>query len=169
MSGSRGERHRFVSRSPPGRHEIGGQDRQPRVHQTPPGQARHRLHETETRPHEAQREKQDALEPGERVSEARHPIYLGLALLATGEALAVGSWPALTIVLSGIIPTFAWRARAEEKLLSRTFGDRYTLYRQRINIFSKSCPTTLDTITFAPCIQRQGATDYSPSQRIYSR
>src|SRR5262245_45269756 len=38
----------------------------------------------------------------------RHPIYLGLALLATGEALAFGSWPALAIVLSGIVPTFAW-------------------------------------------------------------
>jgi protein-S-isoprenylcysteine O-methyltransferase Ste14 len=61
----------------------------------------------------------------------RHPIYLGFALLATGEALAFGSWPALTIALSGIIPSFAWRARAEEKLLSRTFDDRYTVYRQR--------------------------------------
>jgi protein-S-isoprenylcysteine O-methyltransferase Ste14 len=61
----------------------------------------------------------------------RHPIYLGLALLAKGEALAFGSWPALMIVLSGVVPTFAWRARAEEKLLSRTFGERYAVYRQR--------------------------------------
>jgi protein-S-isoprenylcysteine O-methyltransferase Ste14 len=61
----------------------------------------------------------------------RHPIYLGLALLAMGEALAFGSWPALVIVLSGIVPTFAWRARAEEKLLNRTFGQRYAVYRQR--------------------------------------
>ena len=61
----------------------------------------------------------------------RHPIYLGLALLAMGEALAFGSWPALMIVLSGVVPTFAWRARAEEKLLSRTFGERYAVYRQR--------------------------------------
>ena len=61
----------------------------------------------------------------------RHPLYLGLALLAMGEALAFGSWPALLIVLSGIVPTFAWRARAEEKLLSRTFGERYAVYRQR--------------------------------------
>src|SRR5829696_533435 len=36
----------------------------------------------------------------------RHPIYLGLALLAMGQALAFGSWPALTIVLFGIVPTF---------------------------------------------------------------
>jgi protein-S-isoprenylcysteine O-methyltransferase Ste14 len=61
----------------------------------------------------------------------RHPIYLGLTLLAIGQALAFGSWPALVIVLSGIVPTFAWRARAEEKLLSRTFGERYAVYRQR--------------------------------------
>src|SRR5215207_3522751 len=61
----------------------------------------------------------------------RHPIYLGLALLAMGEALAFGNWPALGIVLTGIVPTFAWRARAEEKLLDRTFGERYEVYRQR--------------------------------------
>jgi protein-S-isoprenylcysteine O-methyltransferase Ste14 len=61
----------------------------------------------------------------------RHPIYLGLALLAMGEAFAFGSWAAVAIVLFGIVPTFAWRARAEEKLLSRTFGERYEVYRQR--------------------------------------
>jgi protein-S-isoprenylcysteine O-methyltransferase Ste14 len=64
----------------------------------------------------------------------RHPIYLGLALLAMGEALAFSSWPALMIVLFGIVPTFAWRARAEEKLLSSTFGERYAVYRQRTNM-----------------------------------
>jgi protein-S-isoprenylcysteine O-methyltransferase Ste14 len=61
----------------------------------------------------------------------RHPIYLGLALLAIGEAIAFGSRPALMIVLSGIVPTFAWRARMEEKLLSHTFGERYAVYQQR--------------------------------------
>jgi protein-S-isoprenylcysteine O-methyltransferase Ste14 len=61
----------------------------------------------------------------------RHPIYLGLALLAIGEALAFASWPAFIIVLYAIVPTFAWRARAEEKLLGRTFGESYALYRQR--------------------------------------
>jgi protein-S-isoprenylcysteine O-methyltransferase Ste14 len=37
----------------------------------------------------------------------RHPVYLGLALLAMGEALAFGSWPAFLVVLFG---TGAWRA-----------------------------------------------------------
>jgi protein-S-isoprenylcysteine O-methyltransferase Ste14 len=61
----------------------------------------------------------------------RHPIYLGLALLAMGQALAFSNWPALMIVLSGIVPTFVWRARVEEQLLIRTFGERYAVYRQR--------------------------------------
>ncbi len=61
----------------------------------------------------------------------RHPIYLGLALLAMGEALAFNSWPAVLIVLSGIVPSFVWRARTEEELLRRTFGERYALYRKQ--------------------------------------
>jgi protein-S-isoprenylcysteine O-methyltransferase Ste14 len=61
----------------------------------------------------------------------RHPIYLGFVLLAIGEALAFGSWPALLIVLCGMLPTFVWRARAEERLLSRTFGERYAVYARR--------------------------------------
>lgn len=61
----------------------------------------------------------------------RHPIYLGLALLAMGQALAFGSWPAFLIVLFGVVPTFAWRGLAEDKLLSRTFGEPHEVYRQR--------------------------------------
>ena len=61
----------------------------------------------------------------------RHPIYLGFILLATGQALAFGSWPALMIVPFGILPTFAWRAYAEERLLGEMFGARYAAYRQR--------------------------------------
>jgi len=68
----------------------------------------------------------------------RHPIYLGLALLAMGEALAFASWPALTIVVSAVIPTLVWRARSEERLLSCTFGDRYTVYRQRTRMMRNS-------------------------------
>jgi protein-S-isoprenylcysteine O-methyltransferase Ste14 len=61
----------------------------------------------------------------------RHPIYLGLASIAMGNALAFGNWPALTIVAFGILPTFAWRASSEEKLLGRLFGERYAVYRRR--------------------------------------
>jgi protein-S-isoprenylcysteine O-methyltransferase Ste14 len=61
----------------------------------------------------------------------RHPIYLGFSVMAMGQALAFSSRPAFLILLSGIVPTFAWRAYAEEKLLSRAFGGRYALYRKR--------------------------------------
>jgi protein-S-isoprenylcysteine O-methyltransferase Ste14 len=61
----------------------------------------------------------------------RHPIYLGLALVAMGEALAFNNWSAFLIVLFGIVPTFAWRARSEETVLSLTFGERYALYRKQ--------------------------------------
>lgn len=61
----------------------------------------------------------------------RHPIYLGLALLAMGEAVAFGSWPAVAVVFSAIVPTFMWRASAEESLLAGTFGERYAVYRKQ--------------------------------------
>jgi protein-S-isoprenylcysteine O-methyltransferase Ste14 len=59
----------------------------------------------------------------------RHPIYLGLSMLTLGQALAFASWPAVVVLLAGILPTFVWRALAEEKLLTATFGDRYALYQ----------------------------------------
>ena len=61
----------------------------------------------------------------------RHPIYLGLSLLAMGEAVAFGSWPAAAVVFSAIVPTLVWRARAEERLLAATFGGRYAVYRRQ--------------------------------------
>jgi protein-S-isoprenylcysteine O-methyltransferase Ste14 len=64
----------------------------------------------------------------------RHPIYLGFIVLAMGEALAFSSWPAVLVVLVAIVPTFVWRACAEERLLAHTFGDRYSRYRKHTKI-----------------------------------
>jgi protein-S-isoprenylcysteine O-methyltransferase Ste14 len=61
----------------------------------------------------------------------RHPIYLGLSMLAMGEALAFSSWPAVLVVFSSIVPTFVWRACAEERLLADAFGERYARYRKQ--------------------------------------
>ncbi|RWH71711.1 isoprenylcysteine carboxylmethyltransferase family protein [Mesorhizobium sp.] len=61
----------------------------------------------------------------------RHLIYLGLMMLAMGEALAFSSLPAVLVVFSTIVPTFVWRARAEERLLAETFGERYAHYRKQ--------------------------------------
>lgn len=64
----------------------------------------------------------------------RHPIYLGLSLLALGEAIAFASWPAVLAVLAVVVPSFLWRARVEEKVLLEVFGERYRLYRHRTKI-----------------------------------
>ena len=61
----------------------------------------------------------------------RHPIYLGLSMLALGEALAFSSWPAVVLVLSAIVPTFLWRTWAEERLLTDMFGEHYAHYRKQ--------------------------------------
>ncbi len=64
----------------------------------------------------------------------RHPIYLGFSLLALGEAIAFGSMPAVLAVIAVVIPSFLWRAREEEKLLLRVFGERYLLYQKHTKI-----------------------------------
>jgi protein-S-isoprenylcysteine O-methyltransferase Ste14 len=64
----------------------------------------------------------------------RHPIYLGFSMLALGQALAFAGWPAFVVLLGGIIPTFVWRALAEEKLLTATFDRRYALYRAQTKL-----------------------------------
>jgi protein-S-isoprenylcysteine O-methyltransferase Ste14 len=64
----------------------------------------------------------------------RHPIYVGLAVLAVGEALAFRNWPALLTVLCGIVPTFVWRARAEEAVLRQAFGESHALYRKQTKV-----------------------------------
>lgn len=61
----------------------------------------------------------------------RHPIYLGLSILAMGQAIAFSSWPAIAVVFCAIVPTFAWRAWAEERLLADTIGERYAAYRKQ--------------------------------------
>jgi protein-S-isoprenylcysteine O-methyltransferase Ste14 len=64
----------------------------------------------------------------------RHPIYLGLSLLALGEAIAFGSTPAILAVLAGVVPSFLWRARVEEELLIKVFGERYLIYRKHTKV-----------------------------------
>jgi Phospholipid methyltransferase len=96
----------------------------------------------------------------------RHPIYLGLSMLAMGEALAFNSGPTFVILLSGIVATFVWRARAEEKPLSRAFGERYAHYRMQtkmmIPYLSKPWPTMPRPSQPHPAAPR-GAEPSSPS------
>ena len=60
----------------------------------------------------------------------RHPIYTGLLVALTGTALYDGRWRALLgLVLFAI--GFWLKARSEEDLLEREFGEEYHSYRAR--------------------------------------
>src|SRR5262245_12661222 len=61
----------------------------------------------------------------------RHPIYLGLALVAMGHAVAFDSVPALLTVLICVLPSFVWRAFEEERVLVSVFGEQYVSYRKQ--------------------------------------
>lgn len=64
----------------------------------------------------------------------RHPIYMGLNLLALGTAI----WVPTAIVWAGFVLMIIGsdlRGRAEEKLLAQTFGDAYRDYCSRTQRF----------------------------------
>jgi protein-S-isoprenylcysteine O-methyltransferase Ste14 len=61
----------------------------------------------------------------------RHPIYSGLIVMALGTAINYGRFLgfALTVALAA---SFWWKARAEERIISRHFPDAYGEYRKRV-------------------------------------
>lgn len=60
----------------------------------------------------------------------RHPIYTGLLLLFTGNAIIVGDYRGIIAVLIVFI-SFWFKLTKEEKLLTDNFGNQYTEYRKR--------------------------------------
>lgn len=62
----------------------------------------------------------------------RHPIYTGLLLLFTGNALVVGDWRGVLAVV--IIFVSLWlKLRTEERWLSNYFGVAYINYKAKTN------------------------------------
>jgi protein-S-isoprenylcysteine O-methyltransferase Ste14 len=60
----------------------------------------------------------------------RHPIYTGLLVALAGTAVYDGRWRAL-LGLAFFAIGFWMKARSEEKLLEREFGEEYRSYRAR--------------------------------------
>ena len=60
----------------------------------------------------------------------RHPIYTGLLLLFTGNALIVGDYRAILAVVI-VLLSFWLKIRNEETLMAATFGAEYDTYRRR--------------------------------------
>jgi protein-S-isoprenylcysteine O-methyltransferase Ste14 len=59
----------------------------------------------------------------------RHPIYTGLLGMLVGTGLLGGGWTLALAVVAAAYITF--KARAEERLMTDTFGARYAAYRRR--------------------------------------
>ncbi|MBI1797277.1 MAG: isoprenylcysteine carboxylmethyltransferase family protein [Candidatus Eisenbacteria bacterium] len=75
-----------------------------------------------------------ALETGGLYARIRHPGYLGAWLIALGGALAFGGGIALPLVLvMGLL--LRNRARREDAMLERRFGDGFRAYRDRTGRF----------------------------------
>jgi protein-S-isoprenylcysteine O-methyltransferase Ste14 len=59
----------------------------------------------------------------------RHPIYLGVIIIASGIPVYCSSLGGF-LIMSALIPIFLNRIRMEERLLIEEFGDAYRGYRE---------------------------------------
>jgi protein-S-isoprenylcysteine O-methyltransferase Ste14 len=65
----------------------------------------------------------------------RHPLYVAYMLETVGVPLLFNTWSPLLLTLLTFVPLERHRARYEEGLLRRTFGDEYTRYAARTPAF----------------------------------
>jgi protein-S-isoprenylcysteine O-methyltransferase Ste14 len=63
---------------------------------------------------------------------ARHPIYTGLLLMGLGTAINYGRLIGF-ILLFSVCGAIWWKARQEERIMSRHFPDAYAEYRTRVH------------------------------------
>ncbi|MGH7176419.1 MAG: protein-S-isoprenylcysteine O-methyltransferase [Tepidisphaeraceae bacterium] len=61
----------------------------------------------------------------------RHPMYTSLLLYSVGQALVIPNWVAGPSYLIAIAILFAFRVRAEERMMLDQFGDAYAEYMTR--------------------------------------
>ena len=62
----------------------------------------------------------------------RNPMYLGMAIVSAGLALAIGSIAALVLVAVAMLAVDRFVIRKEEAYLSRKFGADYDEYRGEV-------------------------------------
>lgn len=62
----------------------------------------------------------------------RHPIYTGLIVMALGTAINVGR-PLGFVLFVGLCGGLWWKARQEERIMSRHFPNAYADYRARVH------------------------------------
>jgi protein-S-isoprenylcysteine O-methyltransferase Ste14 len=62
----------------------------------------------------------------------RHPIYTGLIVMALGTAINYGRVIGLGLLVA-LCGSLWWKARQEERIMSRHFPDAYTNYKARVH------------------------------------
>jgi protein-S-isoprenylcysteine O-methyltransferase Ste14 len=62
---------------------------------------------------------------------ARHPIYTGLIAMAVGTAMNYGRATGFVVLVS-LCGGLWWKARQEERVMSRHFPDTYAAYKTRV-------------------------------------
>lgn len=67
----------------------------------------------------------------------RHPMYLGILLVATGGLLLYRTWTFVFVLFH--FPTLVIRARREEQVLEAEFGERWLAYRRRVPAGLPAC------------------------------
>ncbi|CAN5304798.1 isoprenylcysteine carboxylmethyltransferase family protein [soil metagenome] len=60
----------------------------------------------------------------------RHPIYSGLLLLFSGNAIIVGDYRAI-IAVAIVFFSFWYKLKKEERILTETFGEKYSAYKNK--------------------------------------
>jgi protein-S-isoprenylcysteine O-methyltransferase Ste14 len=61
----------------------------------------------------------------------RHPSYLGLLMIMTGEAVSMVSLGSFIIVVLPVTLSIFYRIHVEEKLLNEEFGEKYIDYKRK--------------------------------------
>lgn len=63
-------------------------------------------------------------------SKIRNPIYVAGEVFLVGAAMVTGKWLLLLLVVA-LVPVQVLRARKEEQVLARAFGEEYARYKAR--------------------------------------
>ena len=61
----------------------------------------------------------------------RNPSYTGALITFIGFGLSVGNWLSIVVLLFTGLITYAWRIRAEERMLLEQFGRTFEDYKKR--------------------------------------
>ncbi len=64
----------------------------------------------------------------------KHPQYWGTVLFYIGISIALECIPGLIVSFIIVLPAHIWRAKVEEKMMLKIFGEKYRKYTEQVKI-----------------------------------